>query len=108
YVGAFAAAASIWALFAHNWTAVAFAGVMLGLAALVRWRGTLSTQKHLQAQYTLLGALTMYRAVVVNLHLESQPPAHVKMRLLTLPILGPVFYLAAKLAALRNDPEQRI
>ena len=103
YLGAFAAASGAWALFAHDWTALAFAAVMLAVAAL----GRALESPHVQVQYALLGALTVYRGVVVNLHLESPEHAHVQMRLLTLPILGAVFYLTAKLAALRDDPEQR-
>lgn len=103
YLGAFSAAAAAWALFTQDWTAIAFAAVMLILAAL----GRALESRHLQVQYALLGALSFYRAVVVNLHLESHAHAHVRMRLLTLPILGAVFYLTAKLAAHHDDPEQR-
>jgi hypothetical protein len=103
YLGAFAAASAAWALFAHDWTALAFASVMLIVAAIGR---TLESP-HVQVQYALLGALTVYRGIVVNLHLESPEHAHVGMRLLTLPLLGAAFYLTAKLAALRDDPEQR-
>ena len=103
YIGAFAAASAAWALFSHDSTALAFAAVMLVVAALGR---SLESQ-HLQVQYALLGALTVYRGIVVNLHLESPEHAHVRMRLLTLPILAAAFYLTAKLSALRDDPEQR-
>jgi len=103
YIGAFAAAAGVWAFLADDWTALGFAGAMLVLAALCRWQGSM----HVQAQYALLGALGMYRAVIVNLHMESPTHAHVKMRLLTLSILGAAFYVTAKLAALRDDSEQR-
>ncbi|HEV1995126.1 MAG TPA: DUF2339 domain-containing protein, partial [Candidatus Acidoferrum sp.] len=103
YLGAFAIASAAWALFSHDWTALAFAAIMLTLAALGR---TLES-RDLQVQYALVGALTLYRGIVVNLHLESPQHAHVRMRLLTLPILGAAFYLTARLAALRDDPEQR-
>ena len=103
YLGAFAAATAVWALFLQDWTAIAFAAVMLILAA----AGRALESRHLQVQYTLLGLVTLYRTAVVNLHLESPEHAHVRMRLLTLPILGAAFYLTAKLAAHRDDPEQR-
>jgi hypothetical protein len=103
YLGAFAAATAVWALFLQDWTAIAFAGVMLILAA----AGRALESRHLQVQYTLLGFVTLYRAAVVNLHLESPEHVHVRMRLLTLPILAAAFYLTAKLAAHRDDPEQR-
>src|SRR5438445_3962230 len=103
YLGAFAAATAVWALFLQDWTAIAFAAVMLILAA----AGRALESRHLRVQYTLLGLVTLYRTAVVNLHLESPEHAHVRMRLLTLPILGAAFYLTAKLAAHRDDPEQR-
>src|SRR6266404_6142866 len=103
YIGALAAASAAWALFSNDWTALAFAAVMLIVAAL----GRALESPHLQVQYALLGSLTLYRGLVVNLHLESPEHAHLRMRLLTLPILGAAFYLTAKLAALRDDPTQR-
>jgi len=103
YLGAFAAASAAWALFSHDWTALAFAAVMLIVAAL----GRALESPHVQVQYALLGALTFYRVIIVNLHLEAPAYVHVRMRVLTLPILGAVFYLTAKLAALRDDHQQR-
>jgi len=103
YFGAFATAAAAWALFANDWTALAFAATMLALAFL----GRRLESRHLQIQYALLGALTLYRAFVFNLHIESPADAHITTRLITLPILGAIFYLTAKLAALRDDQEQR-
>jgi hypothetical protein len=103
YLGAFAAGSAAWALFSHDWTALAFAAVMVILAAL----GRALDSNHLQVQYSLLGALTLYRAVVVNVHVESPEHAHLGSRLLTLPLLGAAFYLTAKLAALRDDAVQR-
>ncbi len=103
YLGAFAAASAAWALFSHDWTALAFAAVMLIVATL----GRTQDSPHLQVQYALLGALTVYRGIVVNLHLESPEHSHVRLRLLTLPILGATFYLTARLAALCDDPAQR-
>jgi Predicted membrane protein (DUF2339) len=103
YIGAFAAASAAWAFFSHDWTALAFAAVMLIVAAL----GRSLASPHLQVQYALLGALTAYRGIVVNLHLDSPEHAHARLRLLTLPILAAAFYLTAKLSALRDDPDQR-
>ncbi len=103
YFGAFATAAAAWALFANDWTALAFAAIMLALAFL----GRRLELRHLQIQYALLGALTLYRAVAFNLHLESSADAHITTRLITLPILGAIFYLTAKLATLHDDQEQR-
>jgi hypothetical protein len=104
YFGAFAAATAAWALFANDWTAVAFASIMLALAAL----GRRLESRHLQIQYALVGVLTFYRAFVFNLHIESSSGAHITTRLITLPILGALFYSTARLAALRDDQEQRV
>jgi hypothetical protein len=103
YFAAFATATAAWALFANDWTAVAFAAIMLALAAL----GRRLESRHLQIQCALLGALTLYRALVFNLHIEAPPHTHITSRLITLPILGAIFYLTAKLAAVRDDQEQR-
>ncbi len=104
YIGAFAAGAAVWALFSRDWTALAFAAVMLVLAAF----GRKLESFHLQVQYALFGALTMYRALAVNLHLESPQHTHVNTRILTLPLLAAMFYITAKLAAFRDDPKHRI
>ncbi len=106
YIGAFAAGCAAWALCAHDWTALAFAGIMLTLAALASKLKVKSG--HLQVQYGALAVLTLYRVVVVNLHTELQQYTHVRMRLLTLPLIAAAFYVTAKLAALRDDSNQRV
>jgi hypothetical protein len=103
YAGAFSAGAAVWALFAHDWTAVAFAVAMLVLAALCRRVESF----HLQFQYVLLGAATLFRAYFFNLHLNSPAHTHITSRLITLPILGAAFYLTAKFSALHDDEQQR-
>src|SRR5438093_2879135 len=103
YLGGFTASSPAWALCSHDWTALAFAAIILIVALL----GRALESQHLQVQYVMIGALALYRGIVVNLHLESGEHAHVRIRLLTLPILAAAFYVTAKLAALRDDPEQR-
>src|SRR5215472_12054465 len=103
YLGAFAGGTAGWALLTQDWTAIAFAALMVALAAI----GKALESRHLQVQYALLGLLAFFRAAAVNLHLEAQEHVHVRMRLVTLPILGVMFYLTAKLAAHRDDPPQR-
>jgi hypothetical protein len=104
YLGAFSAATAVWALCSHDWTALAFAAIMLGLAALNR---KLESQ-HLQVQFTLLGVLTLYRALVFNLHIDSPSHLHITTRLITLPILGAIFYATAKISPLSDDQFQRV
>lgn len=103
YFGAFATATAAWALFADDWTALAFAAIMLALAFL----GRRIESRHLQIQYALLGALVLYRTLAFNLHIDSSE-AHITTRLITLPILSAIFYLTAKLAAHSDSQEQRI
>jgi hypothetical protein len=103
YIGGFAAASAAWALCSHDWTAVAFAGIMLALSGL----GSKLKSWHLQLQYGAIGVLTLYRVVVVNAHTELPQYTHVRMRLLTLPVIAAAFYVTAKWAAYRDDQNQR-
>jgi len=94
YIGGFAAVCSIWAFCSNDWTALGFAAIMLTLAAFQRKLRNL----HLVVQYAgLIAPLTMFRVFAVNLHTEVLLPAHVGMRLLTLPLLAAAFYLTAYL-----------
>ncbi len=103
YIAGVSAVVAVWALTAGDWTAVALAGVMLTLALLTKR----FPSQHLQVQYVGAALITLYRAVLVNLHIESAAEAHMNMRLLTLPLLAGAFYVTAKLAPLRDDIEQR-
>jgi Predicted membrane protein (DUF2339) len=103
YLGGFAAASAAWALCSHDWTAVAFAAIMLALSGL----GSKLKSWHLQLQYGAMGVLTLYRVVVVNAHTELPQYTHVRMRLLTLPVIAAAFYVTAKWAAYRDDQNQR-
>jgi hypothetical protein len=107
YLGAFAAAAAAWAFCSGDWTAVAFAGVMVTLALL----GQRLKSFHLQLQYGVLGLLALYRVVVVNLHSDVPQYTHVQMRLITLPMLAATFYLTAYFtsrSAAANDYNRRL
>lgn len=107
YVGAFAAASAAWALCSGDWTAVAFAAIMLTLAVL----GQKLKSFHLQLQYGVLGALALVRVVVVNLHSEIPQYTHVRERLITLPIIAAAFYLTAYFTsntASTNDYNRRL
>ena len=92
YLGAFSAACAVWALSSRDWTAIAFAGIMLALAVL----GRKLYSFHVQAQLGVIGLLALYRAAVVNLHSEVPQYTHVQNRLITLPILALVFYLTER------------
>jgi len=103
YLGAFAAAAAAWALCSHDWTALAFASIMLTLAVL----GSKLKSWHLQVQYSVLGLLTLYRVFLVNLHTEVPQYTHSQMRLFTLPVIAAAFYLTANRAVFRDESNQR-
>ncbi len=103
YLGGFAAASAAWALCSNDWTAVAFAGIMLTLAVL----GQKLKSFHLQVQYGLIGTLILYRVVLFNLHSEAPAHTHIAMRLFTLPAMAAMFYVTAKWAQLRDDSNQR-
>ena len=104
YIGGFAAVAAAWAFCSHDWTAFAFAGIMLTLSAL----GWKFKSVHLQIQYGLVAVLTLYRVIYVNLHTELPQYTHVRMRLLTLPVIAAAFYVTAKWAAVRDNSNQRV
>jgi len=103
YLGAFAAVSAAWALCSQDWTAVAFAGIMLTLAAL----GQRFKSFHLQVQYGVIGALTAYRVVLVNLHSEAPRHTHISTRLFTLALMAAMFYVSAKFSQFRDDSNQR-
>jgi Predicted membrane protein (DUF2339) len=103
YFGAFAAVSAAWALCSNDWTAVAFAGIMVALAAL----GQKTKSVHLQFQYGIIGALVLYRVVLFNLHAGAAPQEHIGVRLFTLPLIAATFYISAKLAQVRDDSNQR-
>jgi len=104
YIAGVSAVVAVWALTARDWTSVALAGVTLTLALLTKR----FPSPHLQVQYVGAALIALYRAVLVNLHMESAIEVHLRMRLLTLPLLACAFYVTAKLAPLRDDFEQRI
>lgn len=104
YLGMLSAAVAAWAFFTNDWTAVALAAMMVSLAAI----GRSLESPHLQVQYLFIGALVAYRACTFNLHLDAPDGAHVQMRLLTLPMLAAAFYATAKLAPLRDSPNQAV
>jgi hypothetical protein len=103
YMGGFAAVAAAWALCSHDWTALAFAGIMLALSGL----GWKLKSSHLQVQYGAVALVTLYRVAVVNLHTDIPRYAHVRTRLITLPLIAAAFYVTAKWAAFRDDQNQR-
>lgn len=102
YIGGFAAACAAWALCSGDWTAVAFAGIILALAIL----GRQIKSFHLQVQYGAIALLSLFRVAVINLHADIPQYTHVTNRLITLPILAAAFYITAKFAT-TEEPDNR-
>jgi len=103
YLGAFMAGVACWALFVHEWTAVAFAVLMLVLAAISLW----VRSSDLQVQFAAFGLMSAARAVAVNLQWDAPAHVHLPERLYTLPLIAAAFYLTAKLAQYEDKPGQR-
>lgn len=103
YIGGFAAACAAWALCSSDWTAIAFAGIMLALAVL----GRRLKSFHLQVQYAAFGLLSLFRVAVVNLHSDIPQYTHVTNRLITLPIIAAAFYITAKFATTDERKDQQ-
>jgi hypothetical protein len=102
YLGAFTAAAAVWALFGADWTAVGLSGVMVLVALLARRLES----RHLRLQYAFLGLVTSFRVVTVNLHYETGAGTHIALRQLTLPLVAAMFYCTAWLAQKVDDDDQ--
>jgi Predicted membrane protein (DUF2339) len=86
-LGGFAAISGAWALCSGDWTALAFAGIMLALALM----GKNPASRHLQLQYGAVGLVTLYRVAAFNLHSDVAQYTHVPTRLITLPIVAAAF-----------------
>jgi hypothetical protein len=102
YLGAFTAAAAVWALFGADWTAVGLSGAMVLVALLAR---TLES-RHLRLQYAFFGLVTLFRVVTLNLHYETGAGRHIALRQLTLPLVAAMFYCTAWLAEKVDEDDQ--
>jgi hypothetical protein len=104
YLAGFAAAASAWALFGNDSTAVAFAAVTVVLITLCNRVHS----RHLQVQYCAIALLTLYRAAAVNLHTASPLHSHVTGRLVTLPLIAAAFYVSARMSRWQEASDQNL
>jgi hypothetical protein len=99
YIGALTAFLGVWGVCTQDWTALGWAALMLGAAVGTR----LLNNKHLLAQSWALTAAVGVRAALVNCHLSDPYPHHVVTRIVTLPILAFVIYLAATALSGEDD-----
>jgi hypothetical protein len=95
YLGMLTAFLGVWALFPGEWTAIGW-GVLL-LATVYGLRRL--ADNHLFLQSGLLALATTAAAAAVNLHWEAFYPHHVAMRLISVPIIAALYYVAAALLA---------
>lgn len=88
HLGCITAFLGVWAIFTGDWTAIAWATLLLGAA--LGHRRLASTPLLLQS-WVLAGAVIV-RAAVFNCHFDNPFPHHLAMRLFTLPFLALLFY----------------
>jgi hypothetical protein len=102
YLGAAMAFLGMWAVFPGDWTAVGWAALMIGAALGTR----LLNNRHFLVPGWIFTIAVALRAALVNCHTLDVYPHHVTSRLITLPILALVFYLAA--VAISGSEELRV
>jgi len=94
YIGGVTIFLGTWAIFTAQWTAVAWAALMLvGI-----WTARRLATRHLLAQSWVFCAAALLRAGLSNAHYDNLYPHHIAARFVTLPILAAIFYAAAALA----------
>jgi Predicted membrane protein (DUF2339) len=93
YIGGITIFLGSWALITGDWTAVAWAALMLGAA----FAGRRLASRHQQIQAWLFCGVATLRIAIFNSHFTDLYPHHVAGRLITLPILAALFYLTAAL-----------
>ncbi|MGD0547048.1 MAG: DUF2339 domain-containing protein, partial [Terracidiphilus sp.] len=91
YIGCITAFLGVWCIFTGDWTAIAWAALLLGVTLGKKYLD----DNHLLAQGWALFAAVWISAVVANGHLTDSYPHHIATRLITLPVLALLFYIAA-------------
>lgn len=99
YIGCFTIFLGAWAIFTADWTAIAWATLMLGAAAGVRWLN----DRHLLLQSCALVIATTIEGIVTDCHFSVQYPAHIGVRYVALPLLAAIFYAVAWLLSSGKD-----
>ncbi len=104
YLGGLTAFIGMWGVFTGEWTAVAWAALMLGTALGVRKLAN----KHLLLQGWILALAVAIRALGTNCDFSLPYPHHVTSRLITLPVLSLLFYLTATVLSGAEDARRRL
>jgi hypothetical protein len=104
YIGGITAFIGAWGLFTRDWTALAWAVLMLAAALGTRYLGS----KHLLWQGWALAAAVIFRAAIANVHSDELYPHHIATRLITLPILALIFYLTSLVLAKVDETQVQL
>jgi hypothetical protein len=91
YLGCITAFLGVWAIFTTDWTAIAWAVLMLLAACGQRWLDN----RHLLLQSCALSMAATIQGFAVNCHFPIQYPEHIAVRYVALPILAAIFFAAA-------------
>jgi hypothetical protein len=89
YLGCLTAFLGAWAIFSSDWTAIAWAVLMVSAACGVRWLN----DRNLLVQSCVLAVAAAAQGLVVDCHFSIQYPDHITARYTTLPILAAIFYV---------------
>jgi hypothetical protein len=91
YLGCLTAFLGAWAIFTSDWTAIAWAVLMIGTACGVRWLN----DRHMLVQSCALAVAATVQGLAVDCHFSIQYPNHIAVRYMALPILAAIFYAVA-------------
>ncbi len=89
YLGALTAFLGSWAMFTNEWTAVAWAVLMLACA----WGKRRLDDNHVLVQAMGFAVAALTAVYALNVQLSARYPHHAAGRLITLPLLACAFYL---------------
>ena len=101
YLGCLTAFLGAWAIFTSDWTAIAWAVLMIGAACGVRWLN----DRHMLVQSCALAVAATIQGLAVDSHFSIQYPNHLAVHYVALPILAAIFYAVAWV--LSNVEDQR-
>lgn len=88
HLGCITAFLGMWALFAADWTAIAWAAMLFGVAIAKRRL----KDRSLLPQAWAVACAVIIRAAAFNLHVDNSFPNHMATRILTLPLVALFFY----------------
>jgi Predicted membrane protein (DUF2339) len=98
-LGCVTAFLGVWAIFTADWTAIGWGALLLGAA----FGAKQLASRQLLVQAWLLALAALLRGLLVNLDFGKLYPTHEALRLVTVPILAAILYLASWLLAEVED-----